>query len=237
MAEPFDEFMEDVAKDMRQEQLEKLWKKYGRIAMWTVAGMLLMSSAWMIYSNNMEENLKITSEKFSKAQSIESSDSKVALGIYNSIEASDSPTYYALSQISIARVLTNKGGADFRKGQAILDNLYNNKNVNMSFRDYAKYLSIKNELDTYNITNISDQLSPDIHKRLEEHSATLTELSKQSSSWKSSAMDLNGLINILLKNYSKASELYIQILQDKSIPNGLKMRAEMMQHHILKNMK
>lgn len=236
MAEPFDEFMDDVAKDMRQEQLEKFWKQYGRLILWTCAGIVGLSAIWTINSNRSSENLRIVSEKFTKAQRIASQDAKKALGVYETITDSDSKTYSALSRIASARILSSKGGADFQKAQSILMGIYDNKNLDDIFRDFARLTYIKNEIDTFAISNLEQEVTSDIKVKLENLIPLIDTIATDISPWRLSALDIKGLIFILLHEYQKAADVYVVIAQNTNCPEGLQKRADLMLQYALKKL-
>ncbi len=237
MAESFDEFMDDVEKDIRQEQYEKLWKKYGKFIMWGVGGVIAIAVTFKFYNDNRLENLRLTSEKYSKALSyVESGSHQKAAEIFQSITSGDSKTYAALSRIMEAQQLSRKGGIEFKQAQEKLKLIYTDKSYDIIFRDFAKLTYVKNEMDLINVETLESPLTPEQQTRLAEVSKLLSEISTDESPWKMSAMDIHGLVMILTKDYPKASEIFISLAQMEEVPQSLRFRANMMTQYIVKQM-
>jgi hypothetical protein len=236
MAEKYDEFIEDIQNDIRQENIEKLWKKYGTIVVSTATLMLAASTGWMIYSNNRENALVVTSDKFIKASNLAASKNVTsAIGVFESIQKDGFPTYSALSHIAEAKALSEKGGADFKKAQTILQNLSKDNTADVVFRDYAALTYVKNEIDLLNLTVENDgPLQADVKAKLENLVMKLDQISGEDAPWALGALDLKGLILLNLKEFSKASEVYIKILQTPHCPRGLLTRADLMSQYILR---
>lgn len=237
MAEKFDEFMEEVERDIRHEQYEKLWKKYGKFVTSGTIVALLCSAAWMYYSGRCEDNLNLTSSKYNKATALaDRNETKQALSVLESITPSDSQTYAALAQIEAARLMAEKGGEDFTKAQNKLLALSDNTKIDPVFKDFATFLYVKNEIDHLIVDDTKKDLPDATIETLKGFMNRLEGISSEHAPWRLNAMDLKGLIAILLKDYGTASEIYIKIGQDVHCPQGLKIRSEMMAQHVAKKL-
>jgi hypothetical protein len=233
MAEKFDEFIDEIEKDIRQERFEKLWKEYGKAASIGIIAILGISSSWFFWNKHQDNQLKLTSEKFIKAQSlVERGDISAGLGVYDSIIADQSKTYSALAQIAKAAVLFDKGGEDARKAADQLSKLTADSKADPIMRDFASIAIIRNDIELLNIQSLNDETKA----KLKAHLAKLETLSTEKSPWRLMALDLKGIIFFILNDYAKASDVYISIAQTEGCPRGILARAEIMSQLALKNM-
>jgi hypothetical protein len=237
MVEKFDEFMDDVEKDIRQEQLKKMWIKYGTYAAAGFAGILVLATGFTIYSNQQDANLQLTAEKYAKAQSLAASgDIARALGVYERITISDSATYGTLAQLARTRHMTAKGGDDFQKAQTMLLDMSKNSKVDILFRDFALLTYVKNEVERINIPSKEVHLDAATKTKLLALATQIDAIAGPNGTWRLSALDTKGLIYYLARDFAKASEVFVQIAQNKNCPKGLLARADLMSQFILKQM-
>jgi hypothetical protein len=233
MAEQFDEFLEDVEKDMRQEKLEKIWKEYGKLISVGLVIAIGGSGGWALWKNHEEKQLNLTSQKFMKAQDlIEKGNINEGLGVYDSIIHDSSKTYAPLAQIAKAGILADKSPEDVKKAETLLMELASNKSADPIMRDFAALTLIRIDLDRMDLKTVSENAKA----KLIAHLVTLDALSKDDAPWSLLAQDLKGAILFCLKEYIKSSEIYVKIAQTKDCPRGLKARAEIMSQLILKQM-
>ena len=233
MAEKFDEFIDDVEKDMRQEKLEKVWKEYGKLISTTVVLIISIATGWVVWKNNVEKELNLTSQKFMKAQDlVERGNVNEGLGVYDSLLNSSSKTYAALARIAKTTLLSNKGDEELKKGEELLKTLSTNKSADSILRDFATLSLIRIDLDRTDLKTIDDA----VKSKLIAHTATLDTLSVKDAPWALLAQEIKGIILYSLKDYTKASEIFVKIAQTKDCPRGLLARAEIMSQLILKHM-
>ncbi|MES2252662.1 MAG: tetratricopeptide repeat protein [Pseudomonadota bacterium] len=231
MAEKFDEFLEDVEKDMRQEKFEKVWKEYGKLISTALVIAIGGSGGWVLWKNHKEKELSLTSQKFMKAQEkIDSGSINEGLGVFDSIMHDSSKTYASLAHIAKAALLIEKGGDDAKKAIALLVELSSNKSTDPIMRDFAALTLIRVDLDSTGLESIDEPTKA----KLMSHIVTLNLLSAEKAPWALLALDLKGLILFSLKDYAKASDVYVKIAQTKDCPRGLQARAEIMSQLIVK---
>ena len=233
MADKFDEFLEDVEKDMRHEKFEKIWKEYGKLISTGLIIALGGSGAWVLWKNHAEKQLNLTSQKFWRAQEkVNSGNLNEGIGVYESIIHDGSKTYASLAHIAKAALLAEKGGEDAKQAMTLLTELASNKSADPIMRDFAALAVIRLDLDRSELKTIDDATKA----KLMTHLVTLDALSTDKSPWRLEAYDLKGLILFTLKDFTKASEAYVKIAQTKDCPRGLQARAEIMSQLILKEM-
>lgn len=231
MAEKFDEFIDEVEKDIRQEKLETLWKKYGKVISAFLVLAIGSSSGWVLWSNHSKKQLNLTSQKFMKAQDrVLAGNLNEGVGVYDSIINDSSKTYSELAYIAKAAVLYQKGGEDAKKAVETLTKLSSNKSADPIMRDYATLTLIRMDVDLFDFDKIDDASKA----KLMTHLASLDNIAQDKAPWKLLALELKGFVLYGLKDYTKASEVYISIAQTKECPRGLRARAEIMSQVISK---
>ena len=232
MAEKFDEFIDDIEKDIRHERFEKLWKEYGKAISAAIIGALALSTGWFMWNSHQDKQLKLTSEKFIKAQSlIDKGDIIAGLNVYDSTINDGAKTYSPLAQLAKATVLLEKGGEDTKKGVEQLTKLASDTKADVLMRDFAALALIRRDIDYINPKEINDQLKG----KLAAHIVQLDTLATEKSPWRLLALDLKGIILFTLNDYAKASEAYIAIAQTENCPKGILARAEIMSQLSLKH--
>ena len=231
MAEQFDEFLQDVEKDMRQEKLENIWKEYGKLISTVLVIAIGGSSGWVLWRNHSEKQLNFTSQKFMKAQElIERGNVSEGLGVYDSIIHDSSKTYAPLAAIAKAGLLAGKSPEDVKKAEDLLSKLAGNSSADKTMRDFATVTLIRMNLDRYELKAVDGPTKA----KLIAHLVTLDKLVTDNSPYSLLAQELKGVILFALNDYAKASEVYVKIAQTKDCPRGLQARAEIMSQLILK---
>ncbi len=231
MAEKFDEFIEEVEKDIRQEKLEQVWKEYGKAISTVVVVALGVSTIWLLWKNHAQKQLDLTSQKFVTAQqSLAAGNLNEGIGVFDSITHDSSKTYAALARIAKAAALYQKGGEDVKRSAETLKELASLKQADPIMRDYAALTLIRADIDTFDFEKIDEAAKA----KLIGHLVSLDDLSKDDAPWRLSALELKGYILYGLKDYTKASESYVKIAHEKDCPSGFKVRAEIMSQIVLK---
>lgn len=231
MAEQFDEFLEDVEKDMRQEKLENIWKEYGKLISTVLVVAIGGSAGWVLWKNHSEKQLNLTSQKFMKAQElVDRGNVSEGLGVYDSLINDSSKTYASLAAIAKAGLLFGKSADEAKKAEELLTKLASNQSADKIMRDFATVTLIRIDLDRSELKAVDGPTKA----KLIAHLVTLDKLSTDSSPYALLAQELRGIILFALNDYEKASEVYVKIAQTKDCPRGLQARAEIMSQLILK---
>jgi hypothetical protein len=231
MAEQFDEFLEDVEKDMRQEKLENIWKEYGKLISTVLMVAIGGSGGWVLWRNHSEKQLNLTSQKFMKAQElVDRGNISEGLGVYDSLIRDSSKTYASLAAIAKAGLLASKTPEDIKKAEALLTELTLNKSADKIMRDFATVTLIRIDLDRSELKTVDGPT----RAKLIAYLVTLDKLSTDNSPYALLSQELKGIILFALNDYAKASEVYVKIAQTKDCPRGLQARAEIMSQLILK---
>ncbi|MDP2193678.1 MAG: hypothetical protein Q8K36_04060, partial [Alphaproteobacteria bacterium] len=144
---------------------------------------------------------------------------KDALVILEDLSKNAPGSYRMLSLFSKAGALLQQGSRDSQE-QAItlLKEIENTKGVDAIYRDLAEILRYMQEVD---ILKTSDKALDSIRLRLDQ-------LITDKGPWYPMALELKGATLYKVGAYQQAAEVFVQLVQDKQIPDAMKMRAQLM---------
>lgn len=218
MADKFDEFLEEVESDIRQEKLEKLWHRYGKLIIGLAVGSLALSGGYMVWQNHQNKQSQFISEKFIGAQSL-IAQGKIpeALGVVKDLSNSSHKTYSSLSKFYEAHLISKK---DYKSALELYRNIANNSSVEKDLRDLAQIFSITLEIDHLKDENQAEEIDV-ILKNLDP-------LSAPEQPWRFLALELIGILSYKKNDIAKATEVFLQLAQDPQVPDGMRSRAQLM---------
>lgn len=215
----FDEFLEEVESDIRQEKFLELWRKYGKLASGILIAILVTIGGYSLWQNYATKQRIHLAEQFMEAQdSIANGQLTHALQILESVGKNSNKTYAALARFLDAGVLAQEGGADnLKKALESVQSLAEDKHLEQTWRDLASLLYVSISLDLNTPQNREDLL-----KRLDNLTAV-------GNSWRSLALELKGIL-LYQKGDSAAAaaEIFVSLVQDPQTPEGIKSRAQLM---------
>jgi hypothetical protein len=230
MADKFDEFLEEVENDIRNERLSKLWAKYGKIVSAAVVGAVLLSAGWVLYNNHHKKQISLNSEMLLKASDLLSAGKmEEAIGVLDHITHDSNPPYGEMAQMVKASTLISKGGEDVVRGKEILSIIVKKSHIDPVIRDLAEFSLIKADADLINFNSPNEDEMAKINGLIER----LTPLTADKHPWRFQAMDLKGFLLFKTKRFTEASEIYVAIAQAEKCPKGITARAEIMSQLIL----
>ena len=222
MADQFDEFLNEVEQDIRQERFEKLWQKYGKLALYVFGGCIALAAVYTMWSNNQEAKRVQISEAYIRTQSlIDSGKTDEAIHALQAIIAEGKDKAYGtLSQFALAGIRAAEGPyQDLPKAIEFYKGLEGNTSIEPYQRQFAGIRAITLEASLEENKN-----NPDALKGL---LAKLEPLSDEKSPWRLLALEAQGII-ITQLNDPKASEVFVKIAQDPNCPKGMRARAQLM---------
>lgn len=224
MSNNFDQFMQEVESDLRQEKFEQLWKKYGKSISIGFGVIIALSLGFNLWQNYQIKQRDIISQQFVSAQNLIFS-KKIgdALSAMEGIAKSSHQTYATLARFNIASILQMETGhKDLNKAEAIYKELMDDRRVDHVFRELStiQYVSL-----CLNRNNTNDELEA-LLKMLES-------CTREAAPYYHLALELKGMIELRQKNYEKASETFVSIAQDKKSPKDLRLRAQVITQNLV----
>ncbi|MCW9036038.1 MAG: tetratricopeptide repeat protein [Alphaproteobacteria bacterium] len=204
-----DLFIKEVEEDLRNERQAELWKKYGNYVIGTAVGVVLIVAGYQgytAYDRNQKETL---SEQLTTATSLVKANKLAdAQNALSSIANEGTTGYRVLAKLQQAAILSQKG--DRAAASAIYWELADDSSVAKTYRDLATILGAMNGADDVDATSIKNRLTP---------------LNDEKNAWRHSAKELLAVMEMKAGDKSKALEMFKQLSEDASTPQGVRTRA------------
>jgi len=202
----------EVDEDLRRDNLEQLWKKYGRflialavVAVLSVAGV----QAWRAFDESRRQDL---SDRFATALAMaETGDTAAALNSLAELADPGGGGYGGLAALQRARILSETGALD--EAIAIWDRVAADSDLGPGFRSAATLLSVMNQIDQGDPATLRGRLEP---------------LAADDAPFRGTARELMAVLALRTGDRAAARELYTKIADDREAPAGLRARATQM---------
>ncbi len=203
----------EIEQDLRREQANKLWEKYGIYLIGLAVGIVLVASAvvgWRAWNTSRAHDASAQYDQV-LAASADQKPEEVAAA-FGAFAADTTPAYAALAYLHQADALLKAG--DRAGAIAALDKAGNDKSVPAMLRGMAQIKAGLLVVDT---------------ATYEEMNARLASLNEADNPWRNSARELLGLAAYKSKNYAEAQTNFAAIIADPEAAAGLRDRAHVMQ--------
>ncbi len=221
MSNNFEQFIQEVESDLRQEKFEHLWKKYGKSITIGFAVIIGLSAAFNLWQHHQAKQRDIISQQFVSAQTLMfNKNIGDALAAMEGISKSSHRTYSTLAKFNMASILRQETGhKDLNRVEEIYKDLMNSSSTEHMFRELATVLYVSLRLD---------RLKDDDQNEFKKLEKLLESCVDGASPYRHLALELKGMIELRQKNYTKATETFVAIAQDEKCPKDLRLRAQVM---------
>ncbi len=225
MSNNFDQFIQEVESDLRQEKFEHLWKKYGKSISIGFAVIIGLSVAFNLWQHYQTKQRDIISQQFVSAQTLMfNKNIGDALSAMEGISKTSHHTYSTLAKFNMASILRMETGhKNLSKAEEIYKDLMNDSSVDNMFRELAIVLYVSLRLDS--LKNDSEDEFKKLLKSIEP-------CLKDAAPYRHLALELKGMIELRQKNYDKATETFVAIAQDEKSPKDLRLRAQVITQNL-----
>ncbi len=226
MTDKFDEFLEEVESDIRQEKFQKLWEEYGKTAVAAVIGVFVLTGGYMAWQNHQHKQHQLYSEQFIGAEDLISQGKIVeAMGVMQSLSQVSHKSYAILARFAQASLYAQEGpNENFTASKEIYESIAKDSKVDKSLRDLATFFLVNMKVDE--TTDFGDQ------KTLNEFLSDLELLVHRDNPWHNLANELKGFILFKQNDLVNASEVFVALAQDPKTPDNMRMRAQLMSQTI-----
>jgi hypothetical protein len=207
----------EVEEDLQRERMERLWKKYGKYVLATVAAILLGFGGYQVWKQQTEAAAADRGARFVAAVDY-ARDGKTAESevLFKALAAEAPGAYAVLAKMRLADAATKAGKPD--DAFATYEALGKDASIDPTMRQFAQLQAAALQVDKAD---------------LNEMQARLTPLAENSSPWRHSARELLGLSAYRAGKFDDAESQFQLMLGDRATPNGLSQRAQMMLDVIL----
>lgn len=218
MADKFDEFLEEVESDIRQEKYLTLWKRYGKFVIGVVVAILLVVAGCVLWQNYEKKQRTRLAEQFIEAQdSLANGQTTHALQLLENMAKNSHKIYAALARFLDAGVLAQEGSPEnLKKAIEAVQALSEDTHLEQAWRDLASILFVSISLDLNEGVDMDKLLT------------RLVPLTVSTNSWHYLASELKGLILSQKGEAAPAAEVFVSLVQDPNTPDGIKSRAQLM---------
>jgi len=212
MAIDKDSLLREVDEDLRREQLEKLWDRYGTFVLIGAALIVLGVGGYKWFESRSIQQARSNGARFEQAvrlgQSGKLEDEQKALA---ELAKSAPGGYRTLADLRLASADAGAG----RRAEAVLmfDSVAGNSSVDAILRDYARIAAAIQRLDEADWTEMENRLK-------------LLEASE--SPWRASARELLGLAAWKAGKIEEAKRRFEALMVDRNISQNIGQRAQMM---------
>lgn len=204
-----DALLREVDEDLRHEQFEALWKKYGNLVIGAALLVVVGVAGYQAWRHFEVQARLEQGRGFAAAQDLlRQKDDEGARLAFAEFAAKARPGYALLARFQEAAIQGRKGDvagaiATYRKvaGDASAPALY---------RDLATLLGVELEMDTGQPAELMARLAP---------------LTADGNPWRFSARELTGVLAMASGDKEKARGLFQALSQDAQVPAGIGARA------------
>ncbi|MGB0681805.1 MAG: tetratricopeptide repeat protein [Magnetovibrionaceae bacterium] len=214
MADQSDHLLREIDEDLRNERMEKLWKKYGGAVIGLAVLIVVVVAGyqgWQAYDRNARAE---SAETFVQAQGLaRAGDREAARNLLSTLGASGAGGYPLLAKFREATLHLEQNNPS--AARSTYDAIIQDGSVDGLYQDLARVLSAMVELD---------QSSPD----LASVESILAPVLPIENAWSPAARELMALVALARGERNAARDGYQQLADDPTTPPGLRSRANEM---------
>lgn len=226
MADKFDEFLEEVENDIRQEKLMAAWKRYGKVITGAAVSVLVLVGAYSLWQNYEYGKRIRLAEKFSGVQElIIQGQIPQALTVLDSLTKESNKTYATLSNFLKAGILAQDGeGDNTQKAIQAYQALSADTSLDKTWHDLASTLVVSFSLSekTPNYDDLLVKIDP---------------IAVKTNPWYHLALELKGVILHQKGDIPAAADIFSTLARDAQTPEGISMRSQLMSQVLASELK
>lgn len=206
------DIFKEVDEDLRRDNLEKLWKKYGLQIIGLAAAVVLGVAGvqgWQAYDLDQRSKL---SDRYGAARELaQGGETTAGLDAMIDLSEASGDSYAGLAAFEEARLRVESG--DTGGAIAVWDRIAEGSGLGPGFKEAATLFSILHQIDSGDPAALRARLQP---------------LAADSQPFRSTARELLALIALGEGDTAAARDLYTKISDDREAPAGLRQRATQM---------
>lgn len=205
--------IKEVDEDLRQEQLNKLWRKHGGLLSVGAVAVVLAVAAFQGWSAWELKQRQASSLRHAEAGVLlEQGKKDEAAEVLGKLQVEGTKGYRVLAELRLADLRQQQG--DLAGAATLYQRLAADSGVDRVYRDMASIRAAYLTLDSADPAAVDKAMEP---------------LAVESSSWRHSAREILALTALRRGESAKAADLFAKIAEDAAAPQGLRARAaEMM---------
>lgn len=201
-----DAFIREVDEDLRQKQINNLWKKYGKLVIGIAVGIVFIVAGRGIYTSVVEGKNTAQAELYNSALSASEAEMSAALDpiLTGGVEGYELLAAFKKAELAL--------GADDQAGAvAILDNFSKSSSVSQVYKDIANVQAALLELDSVSVDQIR---------------ARLALMLNSDNKYQYMAAEIMALAELKAGETDAATRRLETLAADEMAPGSIKTRAE-----------
>jgi hypothetical protein len=205
-------FLREVDDELRRDELQSFWKRWGRWLVGGVVGGLALFAGYLWWESDKVAKAGLDGEQLSQAlETLASSDTPEAEAQLKKLTTAKNAGYRATAKIALAALAAQRGKTDVAaKGFA---DVAGDKSLAQPWRDLALVRQTITEFDTIKPNIVIERLKP---------------LAVSGNAWFGSAGEMVALSYIKIGQPQLAAKLFNDIAKDESVPETIRSRAVQM---------
>ena len=198
----------EIDEELRRDNLAKLWRLYGRYVIGVVVVILAIAGGIVAWRNHQLAERQAVSVRYAAAMALlrQGKDAEAAK-VFDTV-AREGSGYGKLADFEAADLAAKAG--DRKAAIAAYDRIAASTDFDPELRDVATLLSVMNSLGD---TDPQAQI------------ARLKPLTETGNPWRATALELTAAAQLQAGNKAGALDIYKQLADDPSAPEGVRTRA------------
>lgn len=204
-----DLLIKEVDEDLRQEELNRLWKKHGGLLSVAAVALVLSVAGWQGWRAWDVKQRQAASSRYSETSVLAEQGKKGEAADALARLAAEGPKGYRLLAELRRADLAQQAG-DFTAAAALYGKIAADGGVDKVYRDMSAIRAAYLMLDGSDPAAIEKSVEP---------------LAAEASSWRHSAREILALAALKRGDSARAADLFAKIAEDAAAPQGLRTRA------------
>ncbi len=202
------EIFREIEEELRRDNLLKLWQRYGKYVVALAVLVLVIAGGIVAWRGHQASERRAQAARYTAALELARSGKQDDAAAAFAALARDADGYGLLAAFEEAELLAKRG--DRKAAIAAYDRLAATSGIDPEFRDLAVLLSVMQALPDGDAKTAGARLQP---------------LTASGSAWRASALDLTAAAKLKAGDRDGAREIYQQLADDLTAPQGLRARA------------
>ncbi len=200
---------QEVDEELRRDQLNALWKTYGKYIVGGAVGIVLAVAGNEIYTSQVKSGQESSSTVFDAAQTASSTDGADAASIWQEAIPALSGGYASLAQLRVAQAQAKIGDID--AAIAAYDSLATSGETDVVLVDFAKLMAAL--------------LVAEKKADLDGARVRLTSIAQKGMPWYYSALEQIAFIDMQQGQSEAAHDKFLRLAGDSETPQSISNRA------------
>ena len=210
-----DHFIDSIEEEIRDENLQMMWKKYGKLVVYTVSALLIGVIVYNMWQRQDLADREAISSRFIQVQgAIMAGDTTTALAQLKGLTTASKKDYATLAKFEYAAILRDKEQPD---ALAEYKAIYEDKEVTPVMRELAYIFYVSSAIDLMDAKEISSNIDTFIEELKKNYVG---------KSWDLLAKETLAFCYIKKGDKAMAKEVLEMLAKTTGIPEGMLDRTQ-----------